>query len=354
MFKVLDLPQLYTRPAAEDLLQVLTLLTSTPASFGGGDAEIKSNDASSQLGLSVDGPKTHGKAHMRISTEGLARYLTSIIASDLRWIPDDSAKEIIWEQASLRLSERSGRTAMSAMTRTFHITMPESSFDLVLHEPAMTGDNLGLKTWASSYQLAKRLHLFSLPQLPTESEYNVLELGSGTGLVGLAAAALGWSVCLTDLPDITPNLQHNAEINRKLIESHHGSVCIAVLDWTRPLELSIQSAFQSSEAMVMPKPDAHFPIILVADALYSMENPRLLVQTIETRLAETSNARVIAEMPVRPLFMAELDDFRSRMAGIGLKILDEGNDIGYDDWGWDKESDDVSQVTCWWSIWTRD
>ena len=43
-----------------------------------------------------------------------------------------------------------------------------------------------------------------------------LDLGSGTGIVGLAAAARGtfWRVVLTDLPSVVPLLRRNAEANR--------------------------------------------------------------------------------------------------------------------------------------------
>jgi predicted nicotinamide N-methyase len=60
----------------------------------------------------------------------------------------------------------------------------------------------------------------------------VLELGSGTGLLGLAAACI-WktSVVLTDLPTIVPNLAHNASLNREAVESRGGRVDVAPLTW---------------------------------------------------------------------------------------------------------------------------
>jgi D-xylulose reductase len=64
------------------------------------------------------------------------------------------------------------------------------SVDIVLHEPSLTADNLGLKTWASSYLLAKRLHLYlnSLKQLLELSA----SAGAGIwdGAMGIAAAAV--------------------------------------------------------------------------------------------------------------------------------------------------------------------
>ena len=59
-----------------------------------------------------------------------------------------------------------------------------------------------------------------------------LRLGSGTGLVGIALAAI-WSanVVLTDLPGIEGNLLYNINANKDLIESMGGSATGKVLDW---------------------------------------------------------------------------------------------------------------------------
>lgn len=63
---------------------------------------------------------------------------------------------------------------MSAITRGWTIPVTSSCPEITLqiHEPPLTEDNLGLKTWASSYLMAKRLetigakHLGSLLQEP--------------------------------------------------------------------------------------------------------------------------------------------------------------------------------------------
>jgi methylase of polypeptide subunit release factors len=67
-----------------------------------------------------------------------------------------------------------------------------------------------------------------------EQQPSILELGSGTGLVGLAAAAI-WKchVTLTDLPEIVPNLEGNARRNEDVLKARGGSVNIQELDWSK-------------------------------------------------------------------------------------------------------------------------
>lgn len=42
---------------------------------------------------------------------------------------------------------------------------------------------------------------------------HALELGSGPGLAGMAAALLGWNTTLTDVADVLPLLRENVQLN---------------------------------------------------------------------------------------------------------------------------------------------
>lgn len=60
----------------------------------------------------------------------------------------------------------------------------------------------------------------------------ILELGSGTGLVGIAAAAaLGADVTVTDLPHVLLNLHFNVEVNAAVVGATGGAVRVAALRW---------------------------------------------------------------------------------------------------------------------------
>jgi predicted nicotinamide N-methyase len=241
---------------------------------------------------------------------------------------------------------------MGALSRKFRIPSLNGSFELDIHEPTMTGDDLGLKTWAASYMLAKRLHTLNLLPSSSQTRLQVLELGSGTGLVGLAMAGLGADVILTDLPSIHANLARNAQSNSAIVAHNTGSARAGVLDWTKPTvcELISDTADSSKNEIIAHK----FPLILAADSLYSPEHPHMLVNTIEAWLSHDRDARVVIEFPYRDAYLPEIRVFRDRMTNFGLYILDEGEEKGYDDWGTsgvNDDQDDGALVTCWWSIW---
>lgn len=63
-----------------------------------------------------------------------------------------------------------------------------------------------------------------------------LELGSGTGIVGLSAACLGANAVLTDVAETSELLQTNVAENQHAIESVGGSAAATVMDWTLMLQ----------------------------------------------------------------------------------------------------------------------
>ena len=247
--------------------------------------------------------------------------------------------------------------ALPPISRDFYIpttTDPSGrTVSITLYEPSLTADNLGLKTWASSYLLSKRLshlsahcpldHLSTpLSQLNSNSsapQTLALELGAGTGLVGISAAAIwGVHVHLTDLPSIVPNLSLNISANAAVISASGGAATSGVLDWSVIATEGLQ-------------PSKRYAIILAADPLYSPEHPLLLVQAITRCLSIETSARVIVELPLREAYMAEIEELNGRMAAAGLRLLVHGEEIGYDDWGGGAGSSGLKEVKCWWGIW---
>jgi predicted nicotinamide N-methyase len=88
---------------------------------------------------------------------------------------------------------------------------------------------------------------------------NILELGCGTGLVGLVAGKLGGDVCITDQAPLLPIMQRNISLN-----ALDSKVVMAELNWGMPIPTTIQ------------RPD----LILAADCVYFEPAFSLLVQTL--------------------------------------------------------------------------
>lgn len=218
------------------------------------------------------------------------------------------------------------------MLRKFKIA---DHIEIVLREPSLTEDNLGLKTWTSSLLLARRLGPLR-KHLPAQ-DFRVLELGAGTGLVGIAAACVwGMEVSLTDLPEIVTNLQYNVNHNAGIVQASGGTTLVMPLDW-------------SDAAHAPTNYHQRYLVILAADPLYSPAHPRLLAGTVERWLLRAPDARFIVELPLREGYGQERDDLKVRLGEIGLEAETEGTESGYDDWeGTDGQ---LKEVTCWWAVW---
>ena len=326
-----DLPQLYTRPSFANLLRTLEQLKIKPAAWGDPETASQYDEAN------------------------LPRYLTGIVASSLAWIKEEDAREQIWEAASCRLSERSGRSgnswyhfqhiiprltsqALPSMSRTFNIpTSAEDAVSITLREPSLTADNLGHKTWLASYLLAKRLPslLRYIPGL--QSGAQVIELGAGTGLVGIAIAAIyDVHVHLTDLPAIVPNLLANTTVNSPNIAK--GSTSVGEFDW-------------STVSDHCSKEHNAYDVIVAADPLYSPQHPAWLVAAIDHVLKRNVGARVVIELPLREAYAPEIAELKMRMEGLSLAVLAEGTESGIEDWEENHPGNEKTQVMCWWAVW---
>jgi predicted nicotinamide N-methyase len=398
----------------------------------------------------VDQASHEDEAHD--SDLGTIRWLTNIVSSSLLWLRDDEQREKIWDLASRRLAERSGRAGVGNFERSFVIPLTrQSSYDsgpihnslsvrekdkeqydeaearIVLHEPALTGDDLGNKTWAASYVLACLLpELESLPFFPDEHfptpslkatkpqsksvsaaevisaqpgpsetlplkpfenapslstfsssasiqlgsatgsgsdvadllsrpgasaerpstpmiaqpnelkpggaskarNIDILELGSGTGLLGLAfAIVFNTHVQLTDLDTIVPNLERNVHLNQHLLSENRAAASVTTLDWTCPSASSLK--------------DEKFDIILTSDGIYSEEHPRILVETIKFYLKHNALSRLVVALPIRGRYDNVRQDLWDRLQGIGLSLLWSTIEMGRDDWGSTEASGDV-------------
>jgi hypothetical protein len=97
---------------------------------------------------------------------------------------------------------------------------------------ACTHCNAAAGAGAADAAAALQFERVQLSQLPQLQGAKVLELGSGTGIAGIAAAACGADVTLTDLLTAQPLLCANISQNQPLVRNAGGSATAAVLDWS--------------------------------------------------------------------------------------------------------------------------
>ncbi|XP_061336459.1 uncharacterized protein LOC133283596 [Gastrolobium bilobum] len=106
----------------------------------------------------------------------------------------------------------------------------------------------------------------------------ILELGSGTGIVGIVAAVtLGGNVTLTDLPHVVPNLRFNADANAGIVGSTGGAVTVAPLRWGHVDDV---------EAI-----GREFDLILASDVVYHDHLYEPLLETLRLMLLGSGEER---------------------------------------------------------------
>ncbi|MCJ1325181.1 hypothetical protein MMC10_001843 [Thelotrema lepadinum] len=214
----------------------------------------------------------------------------------------------------------------------------DTPLDITLLEPSLTGDNLGHKTWCASYLLSMRLQDLRsfLKASGSKAGVRVLELGGGTGLLGLAFGSLfpNTAIDLTDLPGIVPNLADNVAANRHLLEQVGSSASVFALDWAHA---------------VAKQDDERYHIVLAADPIYSPSHPALLANAVGLNLLRTAEARLVIGLPTRDAYTPEVEDLRSRLDAMGLLLVKDGEEVGVDDW--EGHGGRRTEVRCWWGVW---
>ncbi len=217
--------------------------------------------------------------------------------------------------------------------------------DVEIHISRLRAENLSLTTWGSSYILASQLHHIEVnTQSLHQEELQILELGAGTGLVGLSAAAI-WkaNVALTDLAPIVPSLAKNIEANEQLLALKGASAACGTLDWNEPSKLVMNSKARDEATKTLSNTVNKASVILAADTIYSEEHPQMLAQTILAWLKPGSEARAIIAYPLRVAYLDALRELWGRLEAGGLHAIDEGKAETGDEWD-DERSHE-------WSVW---
>ncbi|MBA0734933.1 hypothetical protein Gogos_018821 [Gossypium gossypioides] len=122
--------------------------------------------------------------------------------------------------------------------------------------------------------------------LSTDRKLKILELGSGTGLVGIAAAVtLGANVTVTDLPHVIPNLKFNADANADVVTKRGGTVDVAPLRWGEDDDVEVIGR--------------EFDLVLGSDVVYHDHLFEPLIKTLRLLLNGGTKKRVFVMAHLR-------------------------------------------------------
>ncbi|KAK9815052.1 hypothetical protein WJX73_005953 [Symbiochloris irregularis] len=128
-----------------------------------------------------------------------------------------------------------------------------------LRRPGERLDGVGFVVWQSAFVLLE--YLLRCPPFGQWADVRVVELGSGTGVGGIALVLAGADVLLTDLTHVVPLTSHNVTANCGE-QNHRSSVCKYTWgDEVKPLG---------------PQPD----LIIGSDVVYQQEYFDDLIDTI--------------------------------------------------------------------------
>ena len=141
----------------------------------------------------------------------------------------------------------------------------------------------GLNAWDGAFVLAKYLEVAS--DALSLRGARVVELGAGTGVAGIAAAALGGHVVATDLPYTLDNLRAAGSANVALwaldsADGKHGSWSAMALDWFESPAGNCSAVDAASPQPLPPSPLVGTDIILGADVVWIPELIAPFVRTL--------------------------------------------------------------------------
>ncbi|KAG0087597.1 hypothetical protein BGZ92_007209 [Podila epicladia] len=260
--------------------------------------------------------------------------------------------EQLTERVSSCLAHFCGRAASGAMTRTwtFRTTPPQS---LQIHDPSFTEGDVGFKTFGSAYLLSKHIAHGDIPQLEPWTKSStcsstlplpkILELGSGTGLVGFTATLFsdphGPKVTLSDYhPNVLATLNHNSKLN------HLDTRCeIKLLDWRDVLDGRKQRNAGINVTLPETAESDRKDLIIGAEVVYDHGHAELVAHVVDEFLKrELISQDVLVPLerrrpafhimfPIRPTHADVIADFDFWMEKMGLVDCRKAKEWGRED-----------------------
>ncbi|KAI9188927.1 hypothetical protein H9P43_000349 [Blastocladiella emersonii ATCC 22665] len=212
-----------------------------------------------------------------------------------------------WDENTTRVSHLVANLSGPASAGDLDRQWQFDHLRITTHETSLAAADLGGTSWGAGIVLASLIdrQLLAIPDAAT----SILELGSGTGLGGLAASMqyLGRTVTLTDYhPGVLATLGANAALNGCT------NVVLRQLDWRWFIEPEVPA---DAATPVLPRAELvaafHAPDVLIAaDVVYETRSVEYLAAT----LAAVAAKRVYIVLPMRPRYHGDVTLFETHVA----------------------------------------
>lgn len=200
-----------------------------------------------------------------------------------------------------------------------------STISITLRDTTLLSNSTGHRTWASAPLLARLIGLLPEWYLPAGTTTRVLELGSGTGLLGFMIAEIlqklkrTATIEMTDYdPIVLDNLRFNSSLNNK------SAIVIRHLDWAQ---------FRHTDQISSHDNSTRFDSIFAADVVFEPEHVDLLYFTALTLLRIPNQPNLQHSplfhlvLPLRSTHSAETMAFDLKFSGAGECIVIDGREL---------------------------
>ncbi|KAJ1942357.1 hypothetical protein FBU59_003223 [Linderina macrospora] len=242
----------------------------------------------------------------------------------------------VMDTAATQLSELCGKGASGKVKRSVQVWGPkaEELAGVVVNEPSFVEADVGCQTWGSATLMARRI---SRHDIPVRQFSACLELGSGTGLAGMAIARelqrTGGTVTMTDyLASLLDVLTASSRDNGV----DDGTAKVRLLDWFEVAGRSVgagvavpkanysdvtaqREATAGARQLDVASLQHGFDLVVAADVLYELEHAKVIPILADYFLATSGTAapRFVVTTPLRATHTKEVSTFEAEMAKIG-------------------------------------
>ncbi|KAJ2458317.1 hypothetical protein GGF42_002150 [Coemansia sp. RSA 2424] len=292
-----------------------------------------------------------------------------------KWMLSESDDwEQVAELASKLTSELCGKAASGAVQRRValwrHDGDPLLQGGIAVHEPSFVHADVGCRTWGAAILLARRI---ARQAIDISTHRRCIELGSGTGLLGLAVGRAlqgqaGASVTMTDyLPVLIQAAREGARSNGLLDDgavmplrldwfelarqvnglpgndgglSEKSAISLPTTNYLDAVDRDATAAGNEWEGRVEPTLSAEeskgaFDLVIAADVLYEIEHCRVISLLANHLLAGAKpgasavacvTPRFILTAPLRSTHWREVAAFEAEMAALPAMRLASRDD----------------------------